>query len=79
MLSAKRPTSNASPFESAAAGRNVDGYESALILPSTLRQIDQKELETFAGYHRRQTGQKYAVLFYQKDYGVTRRPGYFAN
>jgi len=78
MLSAKRPTSNASPFESAAAGRNVDGYESALILPSTLRQIDQKELETFAGYHRRQTGQKYAVLFYQKDCRLIHRAGYFA-
>jgi VWFA-related protein len=54
-------------LEGAAMGRDVEGYERALSRLSWLRYIDQKELENFAGYLKRQTGQKYVFLFYQQE------------
>jgi hypothetical protein len=54
-------------LEGAAMGRDVEGYERALSRLSWLRYIDQKGLENFAGYLKRQTGQKYIFLFYQQE------------
>lgn len=54
-------------LENAVTRTDVDGYQSALTRLSWLRYIDQKELENFAGYLKKQTGQKYVFLFYQQE------------
>jgi VWFA-related protein len=52
---------------SAALTRNVSEYQVALTRMTWLRFIDQKELENFAGYLKKQAGQKYVFLFYQQE------------
>lgn len=52
---------------SAAMAREVELYQMALTRLTWLRFIDQKELENFAGYLKKQPGQKYVFLFYQQE------------
>lgn len=52
---------------SAALTRNISEYQMALTRLTWLRFIDQKELENFAGYLKKQAGQKYVFLFYQQE------------
>jgi hypothetical protein len=52
---------------SAAIAKNVEEYQMALTRLTWLRFIDQKELENFAGYLKKQAGQKYVFLFYQQE------------